>query len=161
MVLTECSAKNTRIRAYVVFLCAAIGMNHSFSRGFCPDGRQGDLNAKTQRREATARQAATEELNRSKQRKQRRKNFARNGQLSDIVALRRVSSVLASLRLCDFALKGLLSVKSVVHCLWLRRAALGICQSPLLHQPFICGALPSAATRHQSNPENGWIGFWV
>ena len=27
-------------------------MNHSFSRGFCPDGGQGDLNAKTQRREA-------------------------------------------------------------------------------------------------------------
>jgi hypothetical protein len=27
-------------------------MNHSFSRGFFPDGGQGDLNAKTQRREA-------------------------------------------------------------------------------------------------------------
>jgi hypothetical protein len=39
----------------------------------------------------------------------------------------RVSSVFATLRLCDFALKGLLSVssgKSVVHCLWLRLAAL-------------------------------------
>ena len=31
---------------------AAICMKHSFSRGSCPEGRQGDLNAKAQSREA-------------------------------------------------------------------------------------------------------------
>ena len=45
VMLTECGAKRK------FHLCTAICMNRSFSRGFCPDGRPGDLNAKTQRRE--------------------------------------------------------------------------------------------------------------
>jgi len=83
------------------------------ARGFLTQRRKG---AKAQRG-----QPQPKNLNRSKQRKQRRKNFAKNAQFSGI-ALQGASSDLAASRLGDFALKGLFNHPGSVH--WMRLAAL-------------------------------------